>query len=132
MKTCINSDYVFVLPMWLFFLQAASIFFLFIGFFTILSIKYFFPQNRSSGLEVFCKKCVLSISQKWQKTPVQESFLSVKLQHKDLKLYENETPAQVFSCEFCSKKYFARKLDCTMFKWVLNTRQPLAGIDRNS
>ena len=93
-------------------------------FFTFLLVKYFsVEQKQSSG-------GVLSyVSPKInQKTPVLESFLSVKLQDVDLQLYLKETSTPIFSYEFCKK--ITKKLHCRCligFKICLTLWQVLVG-----
>ena len=58
-------------------------------------------MNRSSCLEVFCRKGVLRNFANSQKNTCARVFFLIKLQALGLQLYEKkETLAQVFSCEF--------------------------------
>ena len=64
----------------------------------VLWMKVF--TYRASRPEVSVKKMFLEISQNWQKyICVRVSFL-IKLQVSGVQLYQKETLAQVFSCEF--------------------------------
>ena len=66
---------------------------------------------RSSRPEVFCKKSVLGIFANSQENACARIIFFNKVAGLSQQLYKKETPAQVFSCEFCeiSKNTFPYK-----------------------
>ena len=70
-------------------------------FFTILLVKIFFRRTDAVAWRCSVKKMFYVSRKIHQKTSASESFLSVKLQDRNLYLCWKETLAQVFYCEFC-------------------------------